>query len=470
MTDIKWVLKHERLGDKPWAVQVEAMRRRNGKPHYGYFLDMGLGKTALILNEFMCSPLTLLLVVAPNSFKLDWPNAPAEWGFPAVKSGYWPKTPMPLGSREKMVYAINYESARSKKITDQLCALMQMRPTMLVFDEASAMDNYTSSTSKACLLLSRYAREVRVLDGTPMTKDASNYYMKLRVLQEYNGWNPVNFRKRYVELGGYMGKQSIGIKNEHELAEGLAKCSFRALKADWRKDLPPQLDADIIHLEMDPRQRAAYRSMLHDFCATVDKTKVNAEMVITQMSKLQQISSGFMMKDGEPLYILPAAENPKIRAVTDMMKLSPVKTIVFYVHTACASQLMEQQKEFAPAFIRGGMKPEELVEQKRRFNDDSDCRVMVAQLSAGARGHTLFGKSGDRCTRTIYYENSFKLGDRLQSRDRNHRGEQDQACIYYDLACSPADIKPIIALRERKEIRDMVDELVTDIYQGRFEL
>ena len=44
--------------------------------------------------------------------------------------------------------------------------------------------------------------------------------------------------------------------------------------------------------------------------------------------------------------------------------------------------------------------------------------------------------------------------------DRNHRGEQDQACAVYDLVASAVERKIIKALNENKAAADMIDEIV----------
>ena len=76
-------------------------------------------------------------------------------------------------------------------------------------------------------------------------------------------------------------------------------------------------------------------------------------------------------------------------------------------------------------------------------------------------GHTLLGGEGDdRCTRMIFYENNFSLRDRLQMRDRNHRGTQDQPCTYFDLITSKIEEKVIGALSAKKTMADTIDDLV----------
>ncbi len=109
-----WVLKHARHGNKPWAVQTAALKacEASGLNKYGYWLEQGLGKTALVLNEFANMDVSLMVVVCPNSFKADWAMAPAEWGMPKIKTGIWPHDTPRNGPMEKSLFAINYEATR----------------------------------------------------------------------------------------------------------------------------------------------------------------------------------------------------------------------------------------------------------------------------------------------------------------------------------------------------------------------
>jgi SNF2 family DNA or RNA helicase len=454
--DINW-----RLNFKPWAVQVEALHRSAEHNKYGYFLEQGLGKTAIALNDFVNSDIDLCVVVAPQSFKLGWPTAVRDYGLD-LPTGYWPKNPVPM--HDHGLYAINYEGVSRSRAKDQLVKLFDDRQVMLVIDESKALGNPRSGWTKSVTELAKRAAIVRELNGTPITQNVMDYYGQLRCLGQLNGWNPVKFRNRFAVLGGYMGKQIMPqVRNQDELAGILAACSFRALKADWRKDLPPKIYTTI-PLELTGIQRVHYKEMLDEFMTIVSGTEVTANLILTQMGKLRQISSGIIL-DGEGIAhpILPPAEVPKIQAVCELIA-GPGKTIVSYYHRASGQALFEALKEFEPARIQGGMSDDEVVQEKKRFNEDPSCRVIIGQERAMALGHTLLGQAGnDRCSRTIFYENSFSLYYRLQLEDRNHRGEQDTACDVIDFSCSPIEDTVIAILTAKMELANTMDRVIAAV-------
>jgi SNF2-related domain len=461
-----WLLNHSRHGSEPWDVQKAAMaaRERSGRDKFAYFLEQRLGKTPLTLNDFMVSDADLLLVVCPNSFRGDWAMAPGEWGVGGdVWSTMWPRAELsdrPLAGGRKELFAINYEAtSQSYDSHKMLCRALTRRRVMMCFDETSYIKNPAAKVSKAAIELSKRAAYVRELNGTPMTQSVMDYYAQLRVLGEINGMKPTIFRNRFAEMGGFMGKQVKAIKNEELLYSILGQCSFRALRADWQKDLPAQNDINI-HLEMTDKQRRHYDQMMEEFFTIVADLEVSVDLVITQREKARQISSGILMKDGAYVEIERPKDNPKVQAIRDLHDDSS-KTIVVYTYKPTGEILTKALADLNPSYIRGGMSASELLEQKRKFNEDPSCRIKLCQQKASCMGHTLLGGTGkDRCTRMIFYEDSYSLRDYLQMRDRNHGAGQDQPCTYYHLITSPVDQAAVTALIDKKDAADAVDAVV----------
>jgi hypothetical protein len=128
------------------------------------------------------------------------------------------------------------------------------------------------------------------------------------------------------------------------------------------------------------------------------------------------------------------------------------KAIIVYTHRYTFGILKEALQEYNPAWITGGMTPEGVDEQKRRFNDDSNCRVILVQERAGKYGHTLLGQRGpNRCSTTIFFENSYSLDDRSQVEDRNHRRGQDANSVNYIDLCGTSMDRNVIRALQRKE-------------------
>ncbi len=465
---MKWHLNHAQWGRKPWAVQRAYLDAAAGRERYGNFSQQGLGKTADTLNEFVdFDDVDLCVVLAPSSFVGDWPLAPAEWGLGFLRTGMWNSDPLPF-DWESGVYSIAHETLRgSIRARTELLKLFKARRCLLVFDESTGIKNPSSVLARYAIgHLVKDAKRVRILNGTPIVQNALDYFAQLRLLGELNGVNQINFRNRYCIMGGFMGRQIKGIRHEEELAGILDRCSFRALKTDWRKDLPPQI-AVPIHLEMTDNQRRHYQTMMEQFYVQVaDDEFVDAELVLTQRLKLQQVTSCLMMDKGKVHWLEQPKANPKLKAAFDLMETGNGKMIVVYYFDPSGRMLIEQFKDagYDPAWITGGMTPQDIVEQKKRFNDDGDCRVLIGQIDQTSRGHTLIGQPGkDRCSRIYYYETDLSLMHRLQMNDRNHRGEQDETCLLYDPICGPIDQLNVDILTGKREQAEGMDQIVAEI-------
>ena len=61
------------------------------------------------------------------------------------------------------------------------------------------------------------------------------------------------------------------------------------------------------------------------------------------------------------------------------------------------------------------MKPDEVSDQKLRFNDDPRCRIILLQCDAAKYGHTLcLQPEDDKCRTMIFFENSYSADVRDQ--------------------------------------------------------
>ncbi len=462
----KWHLS----GPPPYEVQLEAMRRSKGHDHFGMFLEQGLGKTALQLNEGIdrFSDYDTVITVCPNTFKGDWKTAPAEWGVPEIKTSMWPNDKMEKGTTNHPRYNVmNFESVRVKSGYNVLRDLMDSRPCLLVVDESSACKNFKSLTAKALLDLSKRAGAVRLLNGTPMVQNVMDLYPQIRMLKQLEGVNPYSFRNRFAITGGFMGKQIIGVRNEPELHELLNRVSFRAMKKDW-SDLPPKIFIPK-HIEMSDVQRKHYKEMLNDFFTLVSGDEFTANMALVQADKLRQIASGIII-DGDRFKVLvDPAKNPKIKAAKEIYESGVGKMIIVHFYRVSGTMIFDEmaREGLKPATIHGNMTSDEITEQKRRFNNDPDCRILVAQITASSKAHTLIGGAGvDRCSRMTWHDHTFSLLDRLQMIDRIHRGAQDQDCNYFDLCVSPIDVAQLKALGKKENLADAVVNAVRVLRHG----
>lgn len=457
------------LSTTPYEVQLEALKRSQGKECFGFFLEQGLGKTGIayadFIRAFMEEICEIMIIVAP--FYLI-----SEWELEAQKQGVkfpiytWPDK-IPPQQKPPFAFAMNIEAARTGRGFSFLDQLLSQYKCWLGIDESSLIKNFKSLSFTEMMKLAQKSTIRRELSGLPMPHDCMDLWPQLRFLKQLDGVNPYAFRNKFAVLGGYMGKQVKGIKNEDQLHKILDVCSFRALKIDWAKSLPPKIYKER-RFEMTKLQKEHYHEMEEDFITLVDKsdpeTAVFADQVIHAMIKLQQISRGFIM-DGEKVAqeLVPVNKNPAILTLKATLEATQGKTLIFtqYRHS---TQLLHEvlTSHYGVGRVKmmmGGMDKEEIRASKDEFNNDPDVRAFVLQIAVGHRGHTLLGSVGPttRCSSTIFYENNYNFEHRAQGEDRNHRWGQDADVVdYTDFVCSKMDEKFLASFVKRQSLVDAV--------------
>ena len=416
-------------------------------------MDLGTGKTAVVLAEFFnlhrAGMVDDLLVVCPNSLKQNWQDEAEKFGAPFNAIDLWPDERGLPGPR---LFAINYEALSGERGTLALQRRLKSSRAMLVLDESIHIKSPRARRTRHLLALAPRAAYVRVLSGAPITQGPHDLWAQVAII----GGTLMNFyawRAQFCKMGGYLGKQVLGVQNLDGLESILEKCSFRASKEDWL-DLPAKVYTTRT-VTMTPEQEHHYERMLRDFIVTVKEKEIPAEMVITQMTKLQQISSNFIIDaEGQPHRL--SATNPKLEVVKEIAESTAGKILIFTYYRHSTETLAQ---ELGAPFIWGGMDRIQISEVKRQFEHDPETRILVAQIHTARYGHTLLGGSGeDRCATSIFYENSYSLDARTQSEDRNHRIGQDRSVTYVDMVASAVDRAVIKALQRKSSVASAILE------------
>ena len=455
-------------------VQIEALKRSHRKRGFGYFLEMGLGKTILALEEFKRAVwtndpedlrATRMVVISPNTFKQGWVDEIEDKSFPFAYhifvSGLKSNDAF-LGTKrfeKPPVLIINYEAARGKENLLKLIAWMRVRPCMLAIDESIQIKTHDSEQTKAALKLAIEASIVRILTGLPQTQGPADLYPQLRALGLFQGVKFWAFRNTFCQMGGWENKQIVGVKNAEGLARIMGPAVFEARKADWWA-AAPRKDAAIRTYEMSGEQAAQYKQMRDEFLLELENDEVVAvDVAVSKYEKLSQIQCGFILnEDGDPRVLVEPEKNPRLLCLLETLAGIDGKTVIIYRHRYSFEILSRALARFKPAFIKGQMKPIETGDQKRLFNGDPACRIMLGQCDAIKYGHTLLGGEDpkDRCFTMIFFESSYSLDTRTQDEDRIHRRGQRENCLYIDLAGSDLDRRVVKALQKKQNLYEAV--------------
>lgn len=202
-------------------------------------------------------------------------------------------------------------------------------------------------------------------------------------------------------------------------------------------------------------------------------TPVIAALAITRLLRLQQITCGYIPTDDEkePLYPIPGA-NRRLDLLVELIEESPHKVIVWARFQMDITLILEALRARGIRAVRydGLVNDDERAEAKALFQGErtlyegsqvvgreavppeEQAKVFVGNPAAGATGLTLTAAKT-----VIYYSNSFKLIDRLQSEDRAHRIGQDNPVLYIDLVAEDSvDEKVVESLRNKFNVASQI--------------
>jgi SNF2 family DNA or RNA helicase len=440
---------------KPLPVQTKALEKAKGKPGYGFFLEPGMGKTAIIMAEFTelakKDAVDLLVVVCPNTLRSNWEAEAYKFGFKYEVSIF------PKAAPKKGMWIVNYE----KLVTDgveKIYDTIVKRKTYMVCDESHRIKNPKAKSTRAAIALFDKCVVKRVMTGTPMANNVVDLWPQVRSIGHHGIHNnQFTWRNRYGIMGGWMGKVVVGVQREDELKMLLDECSFQAKKKEWMSTLPPKAYYTLGY-EMTKNQLKAYRDIYEERFLSVNDQEVTAQIVITVLMKMQQITSGFTIDDNGEIIDLVGSKNPKMLAVEDALQDIEGKVIMFahYRHTI---DMLYSRFGANAVKIVGGMKREDIEAAKNAFNNDDSVQYLIAQTSTAKEGLTLLGSDANPCHTTIFVENTYSLIDRTQAEDRNHRhGQKADQVSYYDLAGSDTDARIVRALQGKRDLVQTVME------------
>lgn len=448
------------LSGTPRPVQLEVIRRSYPRPAYAYFLEMRLGKTAALLNEFLLFKrdygLQRLLVIAPNKYKRGWKSEAEKFGFKEKIFVF--ESSIGIIPINTNIVIVNYEALRSEK---HLKELKLWYTDMIAFDESILAKNRNTHAFKRGLELSRNAKVVRILTGKPVVQGPHDLWSQLRLIKELNGFNYYAFRNWFCKMGGFMMKQVTGYREENrpQLQAILNSCSFIATRKEWGKELPT--DYETRSSEILPIQAKHYKEMEQEFITYLRSGQpVTADQVVTKHIKLQQISSGFLIDENKKIHqLVEPKELPKLIDLKESLENEvshKALVICFYVHSV--KTLLEQLNEYRPALIAGEILMHSLgrrvEKEKHWFNNDPRCKVMIAQIQAVKYGHNL--AANGECDTIFYYENTYSLDDRSQSEQRPQGEEQKVNLHVIDYASTKVERRIIRALQRKEKISDAI--------------
>lgn len=462
----------------PYKHQLTALERSWSKGYYALFMDMGTGKSKVLIDTTALlrdnKDLQGAVIVAPKGVYRNWLQKEIPQHMPDhiqyVCVAWSPEQTQKKAAELQTLFKetgklriliMNVEAFSTKRgvvFAEQFIRNIKGRK-LLAVDESTTVKNRTAARTKALVKLAGLCDYRRILTGSPVTKSPLDLFSQCEVLSKNclghtSYWS---FQGRYAKMvrrtmGAHSFNQIVGYQNLTELNGILEPFSYRVRKEDCL-DLP-----DKVYLrrtvELTKEQREVYDSMKAAAMAELDGSIISATTVLTQLLRLQQVCSGFVTTDDGELKTLPSN---KLQELMDAIEEIDGKVIIWanFTHNirAIARALADTYGPESVATYFGETDSAERQAIVERFQDPNNpLRFFVGQPRTGGYGLTLTAAHT-----VVYYSNGFDLEVRLQSEDRAHRIGQVSKVTYIDIVVEKSvDEKILTALRNKINIATTV--------------
>lgn len=392
----------------------------------------GAGKTTVTFALHLLSreQIDALIVVAPNNAFPAWENIVEEClntsASQDLRADFVPltggesKIASLLASGERR-FIISYEQL--VRVDQHISNFMATNKVHLILDESHRMKaGHSSQRGSVLLRMGHLAVRRDILSGTPMPQGRQDIASQLDFLWPGHG---------------YGSKISAG----YELRELIGDLYVRTTKKDLKL---PKRTIKAVPVTLTDAHLALYGILKSDLTARASELRsgkagvalINARKCVMRI--LQAATNPLLViphlqqhnENGETSAILEAVQSEGASArvhktveLTKKLIAEGKKVLIWTIFTETLHQLVHALGEYSPAAIHGAVLLGDVSDaasrqgQLRRFKEDPNCRVMIANPAAASEGISLHM----HCHDAIYVDRGYNATHYLQSIDRIHR-------------------------------------------------
>lgn len=315
-------------------------------------------------------------------------------------------------------FVINYDLMI--QIPDVIANYLSRNPVHLIVDESHRMKAGEGS-QRGALLLSLAWLPIRrdILSGTPMPQGKDDIISQLNFL-----WPGQGLGRKII--AGKPPRDVLGDLYVRTTKEqlGLPPRETHFHQVDMAKG---QLALYALVRDESLRQLSSIRSGAIDFAGARKSVMRLLQLSSNPLLALRSITNDIVgVNSGLIDQILEDGPSTKMKAVADMARdlaRAQRKCVIWTIFTANIEQMGLMLADLNPVSLYGAVPSGDPTDAEtregriRRFHDDDDCMVMIANPAAAGEGISLHMAAHE----ALYLERSYVSTHFLQSIDRIHR-------------------------------------------------
>jgi len=425
---------------KPHWHQTQCLSLSWERESYAWFLEMGLGKTWICINNIgmlhQKKGLVGAVVMVPKGVDTQWIESelPAHWSLKkppkvqSVKNAKMEKFDFEAGCN---VLFVGTDAVRTEKANNFIRKFIKECNGNVLFaiDESHKIKSYASLRTKAAIQLGSLCKWRRILTGTPIGKSLMDGFSQFYFMDPdiFGHRYMSTFRSKFCVMGGYEMREIVGHKNVEEFSATISRHSYRMTKKE-ALDLPEKIYITRKYAMPDAllaKYNALKKNVLDDLSESV-KVPLNAA---AKVMALQQMVCGFH-KDEDDETI--AFDDSRLNELCDVIDQNSGPMIVWCRFRHDIAKITKRlasdygKKSFVE--YHGSVSTKDRAKAKRSFLN-GDAQFFVGTGASGGAGLNLQGD----CQTVIYYSQDFDALTRWQTEDRVHRIGMSGAVTYIDL-------------------------------------
>lgn len=351
----------------------------------------------------------------------------------------WDNKALDRGIRDVRVHIVGIESMSSSDRVVFAYARMITEKSYVVVDESSYIKGHSSQRTQRITAMSEKCRYRTILTGTPLTQGAVDLYAQMKFLspkilgyRSFWSFSSAHLEYEYRKTASGRKRNTGRIlrsHNEDYLAAKIAPYTYQVRK-DECLDLPGKLYSRR-YTTMTEAQRDLYEETKHDILS-MDYDDWSPIRIFHLFASLQSIVCGFLGSPGGAFVEVP--HNRISLLIATVAEIPDTEKVIIWakyhhaVQQICDALSAAYGADSVCPYY-GGQSSDDREKSLRRWR--AGARFLVATQSIGGHGLTL-----TEASYTIFYADSFKYSERIQSEDRTHRIGQTRRPVYISLHCS----------------------------------
>jgi SNF2 family DNA or RNA helicase len=487
---------------QPRKHQREALDKGYGKKAFALFMDMQTGKSKTAIDmaaaHRMEGHIQAVLIITKKTLRLNWLNAlnddctiPFLAHLPDTGTTGEKAFKRFLGTKHDFkIMIIGWESlsvGRAAGMCEEF--LLSHHPTAIIADETNYITGHKAARTETTIKFGRMAEYRYALTGTPATEGPMNLFTQFEYLDpEIIGIGDFYaYRNRYATMGGYIPKegpargkpvQIVGYQNIDELMELIAPNSFQVMKSD-AYDLPPKR-YQLRTVQMTKEQKDAYAKVKKDGIIAMGGSDevYTIQNTLEVALRLHQIAGGYSVTAREehgfdakgnprvkmaydPITVVPPDLNPKLIELVSVVEEAKGKQgLVWAVYMPEIRAIVKIMRGMGLRIgeLHGGVPEADRQPMVDAFKR-GELDWIVGNASTGGMGYSMHTAEV-----SIFYNNTFKLRDRLQAEDRCWGDGQTRPGIWVDIVAEKTvDVTVSKALAQKLDLHEYIRSRIKEV-------